>query len=37
MINATPTLPDDLSILLGVAYILMVYISDGSGEGLPKH
>jgi len=37
MINATPTLPDDLSILLGVAYILMVYISDGSGKDLPKH
>ena len=26
MIRATPTLPDDLNILLGVAYILINYI-----------
>lgn len=31
MISATPTLPDDLNILLGVAYILINYILDDSG------
>jgi hypothetical protein len=36
MINATPTLPDDLNILLGVAYILMVYISDDYGIDSPS-
>ena len=36
MINATPTLPDDLNILLGVAYILMVYILDDSGIDSPS-
>ena len=31
MISATPMLPDDLNILLGVAYILINYILDDSG------
>jgi hypothetical protein len=35
MINATPTLPDDLNILLGVAYILINYILDDSGVDSP--
>jgi hypothetical protein len=35
MINATPTLPDDLNILLGVAYILINYILDDSCVNSP--
>jgi hypothetical protein len=35
MINATPTLPDDLNILLGVAYILINYMLDDSGIDSP--
>ena len=36
MINDTPTLPDDLNILLGVAYILTSYILDDSGTDSPS-
>lgn len=36
MINATPTLPEDLNILLGVAYILMVDILDDSDMDSPS-
>jgi hypothetical protein len=36
IINATPTLPDDLNILLGVAYILINYLLDDSGIDSPS-
>ena len=36
MTNATPTLPEDLNILLGVAYILMVDILDDSDIDWPS-